>query len=172
MNPALLPFYVLTLLGLVVVLKLLFIGLFPNLRTTKWAYGFVQNNALQLVLLVAGVAMAGSLTFSEVLLFEPCKLCWWQRIAMYPQVLLAGIGINNKDKRILEYIGALSAIGLVIALVHYYVQMTGFQTSCSLTSFLSCSQTPFKGFGFITIPTMAATAFAINLLIVWIAKKR
>src|SRR5215212_3132279 len=33
---------------------------------------------------LALIATAGSLFFSEVSQFIPCRLCWFQRIAMYP----------------------------------------------------------------------------------------
>ena len=30
------------------------------------------------------IAMFGSLYFSEIRQYEPCELCWYQRIVMYP----------------------------------------------------------------------------------------
>src|SRR5690606_23005038 len=42
-----------------------------------------------LTLAVAGVATLGSLYFSEVADYVPCRLCWFQRVAMYPIALVA-----------------------------------------------------------------------------------
>lgn len=54
----------------------------------------IRRYALHLAWLVAIIATGGSLYMSEILLWEPCKLCWVQRIFMYPLVLLLGIALT------------------------------------------------------------------------------
>ena len=49
------------------------------------------------------IATLGSLYFSEIMKFEPCVLCWYQRIFMYPFVLWLGIAVAKKDYRIASY---------------------------------------------------------------------
>ena len=49
--------------------------------------------------LVATLATAGSLYFSEVAGFAPCTLCWYQRIAMYPLVVILGAAIVKRQGR-------------------------------------------------------------------------
>ncbi len=60
------------------------------------------------------VATLGSLYFSEIRLYEPCTLCWYQRIFMYPLVMILLIGIIKKDAKVALYSAALSAVGLCI----------------------------------------------------------
>ena len=68
--------------------------------------------------------MAGSLYFSEVAHFVPCRLCWYQRIAMYPLVLLLGIATLRRDVGIRLYAIPLAAIGAAVSI--YHVQLERF----------------------------------------------
>lgn len=68
------------------------------------------------ILLQAGIAMAGSLFFSEVMALPPCVLCWYQRIAMYPIVILTTIGIIRNDKKTYISVLALGIPGLAISI--------------------------------------------------------
>ena len=63
--------------------------------------------------------MAGSLYFSEVADFMPCTLCWYQRIAMYPLVLLLGIAAFRRDRAIRLYVVPLAVVGAAISIYHY-----------------------------------------------------
>src|SRR3989344_5573951 len=64
----------------------------------------------------AFIAMAGSLFFSEVMKFPPCVLCWYQRICMYPLVVILTVGILRGDKKVYLYVLPLSISGLIIAI--------------------------------------------------------
>lgn len=75
------------------------------------------NTRLYLAWVVALVATIGSLYFSEQLNYTPCKLCWYQRIAMYPQVLLLGVAAFNNDTSVRRYVLPISGIGFAIALL-------------------------------------------------------
>ncbi len=112
--------------------------------------------------LVALVAMAGSLFFSEVMDLPPCILCWYQRIAMYPLVLIIGVGIVTRDVRWKHYALPLSLVGLVIAIYHnllYYNLIPESITPCK--EGISCTTVQIEWLGFITIPLMALTAFVL-----------
>src|SRR6185503_8298121 len=78
----------------------------------------MKKIVLYIAFLQALIAMLGSLYFSNVLNFPPCILCWYQRICMYPMVLLLGIGIVRQDKKIYTYVLPLAVIGLVIGVYH------------------------------------------------------
>ncbi|GJM71062.1 hypothetical protein HMSSN036_32780 [Paenibacillus macerans] len=80
---------------------------------------FLRDYGIYLAWLVALVATAGSLYLSEVLHYEPCRLCWFQRIFMYPQVILLGIAAYRNDRSIIPYVLPLSIIGGTISLYHY-----------------------------------------------------
>jgi len=123
--------------------------------------------ALPLAFAVVVMATAGSLFYSEVAGYEPCKLCWFQRIFMYPQVLLLGIALVKKDRSAARYALLLSAIGAVIAGYHYLLQLgVAPALPCSAVGYsVSCSQRFVMQFGYITIPMMALTAFALTGLV-------
>jgi disulfide bond formation protein DsbB len=123
--------------------------------------------ALPLATLVAATCMAGSLYFSEVAHFIPCTLCWYQRIAMYPLVVILAIAAVRRDHAIRYYVVPLASIGALISLYHYLVEWfpkaeTGI---CSAT--LPCSLKWFDDvFGFISVPFMALCGFALIISLV------
>lgn len=110
------------------------------------------------------VATAASLAMSEILHLTPCTLCWYQRIAMYPLVLVIGVGIVLGDRRVGLYALPASVIGLVIAAYHnllYYDVLPQGIVQCSLG--VSCTERQLELFGlpFLTIPTFSLVAFAV-----------
>lgn len=119
-----------------------------------------------LVWVIAALATAGSLFFSEVMELPPCILCWYQRIAMYPLVVIVAVGIVTNDRRWKLYVWPLSLAGLAIAVYHnllYYHIIPESITPC--TEGVSCTSVQLEWLGFITIPLMSLTAFImINVL--------
>lgn len=110
--------------------------------------------------IIALVATVGSLFFSEIMELPPCVLCWYQRIAMYPLVLIVGTGIVLRDVRLKIYALPLCLIGLAISVYHnllYYGIIPESITPC--TEGISCTSRQIEWLGFITIPLMALTAF-------------
>ena len=57
-----------------------------------------------LTLAVAAVSVAGSLYFSESAGYVPCRLCWFQRIAMYPIAVVALVALLRRDRASRWYI--------------------------------------------------------------------
>jgi len=132
---------------------------------------FFSDNALVFSFFVALFAMSGSLFFSEIAHFVPCKLCWYQRICMYPQVLLLGIANLKNDWGIKRYVLPLSIVGAVIAAYHYLLQMSPIPLPCS-DEIVSCAAKQVGYFGYITIPLMSFTAFALIILFMSQIKKK
>lgn len=128
---------------------------------------FIRENLLQLALLVAGFSTLGSLYYSEIAKLPPCLLCWYQRICMYPLIIILSVGIWKKDKNAAYMALPLSAIGLIIAIYHnllYYNIIPESLAPC--TAGISCTTKQLELFGFITIPLMSLAAFiAINILV-------
>ncbi len=121
-----------------------------------------RENLLFLAWATSLVAMMGSLYFSQIKQFEPCELCWFQRILMYPQVILLGIASVKKDYKISLYTTVLSAMGGCLSIYHYSLQKISFVSN----SAPSCGRVPCSGeyinlLGFITIPLLALIAFII-----------
>lgn len=132
-----------------------------------------------LTLLQAVVAMSGSLYFSEVLHLIPCVLCWYQRITMYPIVILALVAQLRKDAKAYQYILPLALIGLSIATYHvilYYAVNWGIRPDWSgpCVAGVSCTTRYIEWFGFITIPLMSWTAhlvISVLMVLAWRADK-
>ena len=115
--------------------------------------------------IVAIAATAGSLYYSQIRHFMPCELCWYQRIFMYPLVLLLGIAVWRLDTGIKPYALAMTLVGGSISLLHYLEQkIPAFHpTACDATP-IPCNIHYVEYFGFLTIPLMALIAFALIAL--------
>jgi disulfide bond formation protein DsbB len=127
----------------------------------------VRPAALWLAFLVVLTATLGSLYFSEVAGFTPCVLCWYQRIAMYPLVILLGLAAIRGDTTIRRYVGPVAVIGAAISIYHVGVErLPGLPTgSCSVT--VPCDLIWFERFGFITLPVMALVGFVAVLTLLF-----
>jgi disulfide bond formation protein DsbB len=118
-------------------------------------------------LLVSFLATGGSLFYSEIAGFAPCKLCWWQRIFMYPQLPLFFTAFFLNNRSVFYYSLVLSLIGGMISLYHYLLQFGYLRGGdCLAVGYsVSCVKRFVAEFGFVTIPLMALTAFL--LLFFW-----
>ena len=124
------------------------------------------------LVLAAGVAVTctlGSLYLSEVANFLPCKLCWFQRIAMYPLAVILGVAAYKKDHTVLRYVVPIAAIGASISTYHYLLErfpQIASSASCDPTA--PCTVVWIWQFHFISIPFMALSGFAaIVALLFW-----
>jgi len=133
-----------------------------------------ERNLLLIALawLVAIVATSGSLYYSQIRHFIPCELCWYQRIFMYPLVLILGIATYYNDARVRRYALPMALVGIVFSTLHYAEQMIpGFTpTACAATP-IPCDVTYVKYYGFITIALMAWAAFALIILALWFVRE-
>ena len=112
-----------------------------------------------------GVALAGSfltLFYSQYLGYAPCDLCWYQRVFLYPQVLIFIYAGLRKDRSVLPYTLLLSVAGFCIALYHHFLQIGyDLMKPCSTAPFaVDCAKPSFVEFGFVTFPFMAVVLFA------------
>ena len=111
-------------------------------------------------------ATLSSLFFSEILNYPPCSLCWYQRIFIYPLVLILPIGIVSKDKNLNSYLMIFSFLGLIVAgyhtLIYHNIISEAFKVC---TAELSCKTKQFELFNFLSIPLMSFLSFAVLFLI-------
>jgi len=123
--------------------------------------GTIANTLLPYAAWVTALfASAGSLFFSEVMELPPCVLCWYQRIAMYPLVLVIGTGIAMRDARWKFYALPLAIAGLAVAVYHnllYYGILPESISPCR--EGISCTTVQIEWLGFITIPVLALVSF-------------
>ncbi|MDR7000640.1 disulfide oxidoreductase [Neobacillus niacini] len=121
-----------------------------------------MNKSLLLAWVAAIIATIGSLYFSEVRHFIPCTLCWYQRIFMYPLVIILGIAVYRNDLTIYRYVLPLSIIGMLISGYHTVLQKIPYLQQFEMcTTGVPCSKDYLNWLGFITIPMMAFVAFTI-----------
>jgi disulfide bond formation protein DsbB len=120
---------------------------------------------LYIIWLQSLAATIGSLYFSELADFPPCKLCWYQRIFIYPLVLMAPIGIVKKDKVLPVYVLSLAIPGALIAGYHnllYYNILPESTGTCEIG--VSCTTKYIEYFGFITIPLLSLMGFLVLIV--------
>jgi hypothetical protein len=129
----------------------------------------VSEAGTWLAFVVAATATAGSLYFSEVAHFAPCRLCWFQRIAMYPLTVILLVGAIRRDPGVRWYAAPIAAIGALIAAYHTLIEWRPSLDSgaCELTG-PSCTVVWFREFGFLSLATMALVGFLtiLTLLLV------
>lgn len=134
----------------------------------------MKNNKLflQMIFIVSLVATLGSLYFSEIRLYEPCEMCWYQRILMYPIVLLSFIGLIKDDNNVRIYVRAMSGIGVAVSTYHYALQkIPALGESANACMGVSCTVQYINWAEFITIPLLAFTAFTIIFILSFFIKK-
>jgi len=130
-------------------------------KSTPWALVFGAW-------LVAASATLGALFMSEIMGFAPCVLCWWQRIFMFPMVLVLALGLFPFDAKVLRYALPLAAIGLLVAGFHVLLTMGVIPEALApCRDGIPCKTLQVEWLGFVTIPLLSFFAFlVINLLLV------
>jgi disulfide bond formation protein DsbB len=128
------------------------------IRSASWGY------ELWLAFLVAAIATGGSLFFSEIADFIPCELCWYQRICMYPIALLTLLMALANDHRAARYLLPLPLAGAGVSIYHLLVENGVVEQSqaCLVSAPGGCATKWINEFGYVTIPTLALTAFALT----------
>jgi len=125
------------------------------------------------VWVIATASTLGALFFSEVLELPPCVLCWYQRIFMFPLVLLLPVGLFPFDSKVVRYALALSLPGTAIAVFHVLLVagvVPESVTPCSRG--VPCSETQIEWLGFVSIPLLSAAAFTLVTLLLIVAYYR
>lgn len=124
-----------------------------------------SSQANQLSLLAAFVAVSGSLYLSEVADFIPCRLCWFQRTMMYPLLPVLAVAAIRRDRKVGLYAVPLALIGISVSAYHIVIERFPDLESGACDPTNPCSLKWVERFGFVTIPTMAATAFAFIIFV-------
>ena len=160
---------ILIMLGCIVVL--IFALLFPEFSFSKKILAFTQKYVLAIGFFISFGALCASLVYSNVIGYAPCLLCWYGRVAFYPQVVLYGVALRKKDFSVLTYSLWLTTIGTIIAAYHYTTESIGYSPLPCSANGVSCLTRYVYEFGFISIPFMELVPFVLLLIIVLIARK-
>lgn len=152
-------------LGLTVLTVILFIDYF--FFKSNFYRRFVQQFTWPLIVVTTVGSVALSLVYSEYFGFIPCSLCWLQRIALYPQALLALMAVRTKERVFFPLYGmGLSIFGFGVAVYHYIYQMMPKDVSgegimpCLADGSADCAAKIIDQFGFVTFPFLSAVTFA------------
>ncbi len=139
---------------------------------------FIVKRGLWLGFAISMAAVVLSLVYSNYIGYPPCRLCWWQRIFLYPQAIIFGalffmqkLKLDSRTAFVYSFI--LSLGGGLIAAFLYYGQTwnTSLLGTCD-SSAVSCAKIYFTSFGYVTLPLMSLTAFAILAFISGISLMR
>jgi len=139
------------------------------LRHTRWGrfvIAHVGRYALWLGFGASFMGIAFSLLYSNVIGLVPCELCWWQRIFLYPQVVLFGALLVRPHISTLMSAVVLAVCGLFTGMYHSALQtISTLPTTCVIGGVSDCSQTQFEVAGYVTFPVMSTTVFAFLLIV-------
>jgi disulfide bond formation protein DsbB len=144
-------------------------AIFPSL-SLKWVkkvLDFIGHRSLHLSFTVSLVALLGSLFYSQVVGFEPCVLCWWQRIFIYPMPIILAVAIWKRDYAVFRYIVPLALVGVLVSGYHAFTNLGGTSLLPCTALGEACSRLYVLAFGYITIPMMSLTICLYILFIVW-----
>lgn len=132
--------------------------------------GWIGKYAVPLGFSVVLASFFGSLFYSEVVGFPPCALCWWQRVFIYPQVVLFASALWKGRSDVFTYAVPLSALSAVVSLYQQYVYMGGGSILPCTSEGGACEKIYVLAYGYITIPMMSLTAALLILLIAYMRK--
>ncbi|MFM8303937.1 MAG: disulfide bond formation protein B [Actinomycetota bacterium] len=110
---------------------------------------------------VAATATLGSLYYSEIADFVPCRLCWFQRICMYPLAVVLLVGVVLRDRRMRWYAVPFVAAGVPLSLYHFLMERGVFTESRACSATVPCAVPWFTELGFVTLAYMALSGFLL-----------
>lgn len=123
---------------------------------------FFRKYSLYFAWVISLLGTMGSLYFSEIKQAEPCVLCWYQRISLFPMALILGIATYRGFRGIIPYVIPLAIFGLLIAFYQIAIQeIPGFDPIKICGKGPSCEEKTYIGLGPITIPMLSAAAFTV-----------
>ena len=120
----------------------------------------ISTKIIFLCFLVASSATLGSLFFSEVMDFIPCSMCWYQRIFMYPLIVIFLINLLYPDDKVFKYSFPIVVVGLLFAIYHNLL-MFGIipESAVPCANGVPCSTEYINWLGFITIPFLSLISY-------------
>ncbi len=122
--------------------------------------------------LIACISALGSLFFSEIMNFAPCVLCWYERVCMYPLVLILSMGLFSFDKSVVRFSLPLALIGWFITLFHNLLYAGIIPESIQPCSQgVSCTEEYIDLFDIFSIPMLALISFSVIIVLLFILKR-
>jgi len=159
---------------LIILTGIIFLASYAQNADLKKFANFFIKNAVFFIAAASFIAIVGSLVYSELLKFEPCTLCWWQRVFIYPVFFIALVALIKKEKNPFQYINPLIWIALIFSLYHnYIITVAGKKDAflCDPATLGSCSDRYVEIFSVIDIPFMALAVILFILMLSFISLK-
>ena len=156
---------VLGVVGQVLALVLIVLLLVARDRVRGWFWGY----ELWAAFIVASIATGGSLFLSDVAGYIPCEMCWFQRICMYPLSLLTLFAAYHRDYRFARYLLPFPVIGAGVSIYHLLIENKVVSTPQACQIGVGCAVKWINYFGYMTIPTLALTAFVLLTIFLGLA---
>ncbi|MCB2183683.1 MAG: disulfide bond formation protein B [Desulfobulbaceae bacterium] len=123
--------------------------------------------------LIASISTLGSLFFSHVMEFAPCVLCWYQRICLFPLVIILAIGLFPFDKNVVKFALPLGLAGCLLAFYHSLLYAGIIPENIQPCSQgISCTEEYINIFGFLSIPMLSLLSFSTITALLIILKRR
>jgi len=145
---------------------------FDFFNKQKLYNNFIAPYIWGILMLTTVGGVATTLLYSEIFGFIPCSLCWLQRVALYPQVLLVLTAFKFKDTKHFPIYGiVLSVFGFVVAVYQYIFQMLPQELHdsvllpCLADGSADCSKKVMEVFGFVTFPFLSALLFVFLIVL-------
>jgi disulfide bond formation protein DsbB len=129
-----------------------------------WIRNLVWGYELWGAFVVAAIATGGSLFYSQIAGFIPCEFCWFQRMMMYPLSILTLLIAARGDNRAARYLLPLPVVGAGTSIYHMLLEHHVIKEpgACTLTGGgCTANWIALHSFGYLTIPTLALTAFLL-----------
>lgn len=146
------------------------VAVVPPLRSRVLSLGYPV--LMGAVFGISLAAVVGALVYQLGYFTPVCELCWWQRVFLFPTLVISGAALYTRSRDAHVPIAILSVFGLAYALYHYYYHYQGLvlgnvlSLPCSTGGLLpACTESPILTFGFVTIPLMGASTFAVLLIL-------
>ncbi len=131
-------------------------------------FRFLQKHALYFAWLISLIGFCLSVFYGEVLGNPPCPLCWYQRVALFPLVILLGMAAYRKDVFIVNYALPIVFLGAAVAVFHFlqpYISLFQKVKVCRWGT--PCSHTGFS----LVFPLLSAIGFFLIALLLLIERK-
>ncbi len=133
---------------------------------------FIKRNALYGAFTASLLSTLGSLYYSEILNLPPCVLCWYQRITMYPLILIFGYAIYKRSREVLWLALVMIPIGWLIAVYHNLLYFNILPESAApCIAGISCTTRMPGWLSAVPIPLQALVGFSVLFILVIIIWK-
>lgn len=130
----------------------------------------VRKYGLYFSWLLASVAILGSLYFSQIRGMDPCNLCWYQRISLFPLGIILGIACYKGFMGIAPYALPLVFIGMLFAGYQVAIQQIPEWNPIELCGSGPKCTDKIQVLGPLTLPMLSLGNFivlAVLLLMIW-----